>query len=296
MDSERHEELTEQATQALAAGDTVRALALGDQIAAMDPEDAMARIIRAHALLAGGSTIEGFREAQIAALLEPENEDAQMVLALSAWRNRRIPIAEDAFARAARLAADNPQFSAHFAWFLANERSPKAAIQIAEEVIAKNPGTATAWAALGLAQLRMKRPVNANSSITHALSIDPNCAEARSAMVRLLKRRGDDGQADALAEVLRQTRQNWPTDSLPADTETASHREDAEDETTIRPKVDLIVDRAPYPWLKWAILVAVLALSAGLILTNHPAIVLFCFLVGAIAYAYLLGRRLRARG
>lgn len=294
MDRQRHEELTEEASQALAAGDYVRALAVGDQITAMDPEDPVARVIRSHALLAGGGIEEAYREAQIAALLDPENEDAQMALALSAWRNGRIAVAADAFGRAVRLSGEDPGFAAQYAWFLANEQPAKAAIALAEEVLAKESRSAAAWAAIGLAQLRLKRLREAEFALRTAVELDPDSPEAQSAMVRLLKRRGDVRQADELAAALRDARRSWPV---------LGAREDLEEDQALESDAagssrwaELISSRPPVPWRQVLWGGFAVALGAGLALAGQWGPLAFLALVLGLAYAAALGRRLRRQG
>lgn len=279
--------LVERATQALAAGDHVLALALADQVAAMDPEDSLARIVRVHALLAMNSTEEAFHEAQIAVLLDPENEDAHMALGLAAWRRNRLHLAQQSFERSRDLSEDNPSFVAQLAWFLANERSPKAAIRVAESALSQSHRNATAWAAIGLAQLRQRRAEEAETSIRRALDIDPKCSEAQAAMVRLLKRRGDIRQAEVLAELLREAKSVWPE---------LSTGEVTSDVDVTRSRFDLIPERKPVAWIRLAILAAAIASAFLFALFHEPAIALFTLTIGAaIAYARTLLRHIRSK-
>ena len=163
MDPDRVDQLTERAAQALASGEPLRALALADQLTSHDPEDVTSRILRAHALLATGSFDEALRESRVAIRLEPENEDAQFVEALAAWRNRDIAEAQRAFKQAVELSGHSDQFIAKYAWFLATECGPRLAIRTAEKLIGTSPSVATAWAALGLAQFRLDRPEQAEN-------------------------------------------------------------------------------------------------------------------------------------
>jgi len=236
MDSDRVDQLTEWAAQALASGEPLRALAFADQLTSHDPEDVTSRILRAHALLATGSFDEALRESQIAIRLDPENEDAQFVEALSAWRNRDIAEAQRAFKQAVELSGHSEQFIAQYAWFLATERGPRLAVKTAERLIEASPEIATAWAALGLAQIRLDRAEQAEKSLRRALEIDPRSPEAQSAMIRLLKRRGEHRQADAIRDVLMQASKRYslfvdepietpPTnESVSSDSESATER------------------------------------------------------------------------
>ena len=283
--------MTEEASQALAAGNYVRALAVGDQIAAMDPEDPVARVIRAHALLAGGGVEEAHREAQIAALLDPESEDAQMALALSAWRMGRIRVAADAFARAVHLSGRDPSFAAQYAWFLANEQPAKSAIAVAEEALAKESRCAAAWAAVGLAQLRLKKWREAEIALQTAVEIDPNSVEAQSAMVRLLKRRGDVRQADALAAALRDASRGWASSGAGGDLKEDQGLADESVESSRW--AELITSRPPFPWRSVLGGGLAAAAAAGLALAGQWGPLAFLSLVVGLAYAAALGRRLR---
>jgi Tfp pilus assembly protein PilF len=204
MDTNRVDEMTERAAQSLAAGEPLRALALADQLVSINPEDATARVIRSHALMATNSLDEAFREAQVAVLFDAESEDAQMAFALAAWRSRKISLAQQAFERAISLSRHRTPFEAQYAWFQSSELDPRSAEKSAERMVGSSPRSATAWASLGLAQFRLNKPEEAAQSLRRALEIDPRSPEAQSAMIRLLKRRGETRQADALREVLQQ--------------------------------------------------------------------------------------------
>ncbi len=173
MDSNRVDEMTERAAQSLAAGEPLRALALADQLVSINPEDATARVIRSHALMATHSVDEAFREAQVAVLFDAESEDAQMAFALAAWRSRKISLAQQAFERAVGLCRHRGPFEAQYAWFQASELDAKSAERTAERIVGTNPRSATAWAALGLAQFRLNKSDDASRSLKRAFEIDP---------------------------------------------------------------------------------------------------------------------------
>lgn len=278
-------DLVERATRALGAGDHVLALALADQVAAMDPEDSIARIVRVHALLAMGSVEEAFHEAQIAVLLDPESEDGQMALALAAWRRGRLTLAQQSFERARELSADNPSFVAQLAWFLANERSPKAAVRVAEQVLARTDRLATAWAALGLAQLRLRRFEEAETTLRRAMDTDPRSPEAQAAMVRLLKRRGDARQAEVLADVLGEAKSAWP-----------DPRADEGEADASRSRFDLIRERRRGAWIKPALVVLAAFAAFAFVFFHEPVIAVFSLALGAaVVYARSLLRHIRAK-
>lgn len=169
----------------------------------------MTRVLRSHALLATHSVEDAFREAQVATLLDPDDDSAQLALALAAWRSRRITLAQQAFERAVDRSGQKAEVAAQYAWFLASEQAAQVGARAAERVIGQSPRIATAWAALGLSQFRLQRSEQAEQSLRRALEIDPHNPEAQSAMIRLLKRRGEHRQADLLNEMLEQERRKF---------------------------------------------------------------------------------------
>ena len=288
MDEDRLDELTERAAEALSDGDAVLALALGDQIAAMDSEDATARIIRTHALLVMNSDDEAFREGQIAALLEPENDDAQIALALAAWRKKRLNLAQRAFEKAVELSDGNTEFQAQYVWFLASERGPRLAMRTAEDVLLHYPESATAWAALGLAQLRLHRHEDAEASTRKALEVDPENPEAQWTMIRILKRRGEFRQAAALRSMLLES--NRSTAVLPWDEDAEPKSSDAEDDesaTQTVPPVLLVEKPTPRKWPRRLALVGVILVILLVALPPIPKLILACLLTSVALGALL---------
>jgi cytochrome c-type biogenesis protein CcmH/NrfG len=63
--------------------------------------------------------------------------------------------------------------------------------------------SSTAWAALGLAQYRLHRLADAESSLRQALHLNPNDIYAVSAMVALLQDQRKDDKAEALVNLLK---------------------------------------------------------------------------------------------
>ena len=88
---------------------------------------------------------------------------------------------------------------------MAAERGPRLAEEAANEAVVANHKSSTAWAALGLAQFRLRRRKRAEATLTRALQLDPNDPYAQSAMVTLLQDRRDDASAIALADLLTDT-------------------------------------------------------------------------------------------
>jgi Tfp pilus assembly protein PilF len=204
MEESEIRDLIDSAFAALRDGDYVRALAIGDQLAAAAPDRATVRAIRAQALLGSDSPEESYEEAQQAVELAPTDEHAHRLLAMSAWRLGRLGIAQDSFQRAIFLSNRMPAILADYAWFMATERGPKLAKEAAEAAVQADPKSSTAWAALGLAQYRLRRRAQAEAHLRRALELNPNDIYAQSAMVTILQDRHEDNQAEALAGLLEE--------------------------------------------------------------------------------------------
>jgi len=202
-ESEVHD-LIELAFAALADGDYVRALAVGDQLVADLPDRAVVRAIRAQALLGSDAPEESYDEARRAVDLAPEDERAHRLLAMAAWRTERLALAQESFERAIELSDRKPAVLSDYAWFMATERGPKLGKEAAEAAVEADAGSSTAWAALGLAQYRLHRRVEAEASLRRALELNPNDIYAQSAMVTLLQDRRQDSRAEALVGLLEE--------------------------------------------------------------------------------------------
>jgi Tfp pilus assembly protein PilF len=256
MDESEIRNLIESAVAALGDGDYVRALAIGDQLAAEAPDRASVRAIRAQALLGADAPEESYKEAQRAVELAPADEHAHRLLAMSAWRNGRLAIAQEAFQRAIKICGPLSALLSDYAWFMATERGPKLAKQAAEAAVTADANSSTAWAALGLAQYRLHRRAEAEASLRRALELNPNDIYAQSAMVALLQDRRQDGKAEALVGLLEE---HAGTEEL-----VATVREEAKRRLVGRMLVERNVDvdapaREPrsYFWI-WALAVATL--------------------------------------
>jgi Tfp pilus assembly protein PilF len=201
---QRIPEMIQQALTALRNEEYTRAVAIADQLAAEVPDNPLVRAIRAQGLLYSNDPKAAFEEAQEAVELNPANAHAQAMLGYSAWRTERIAMAQSAFEAAVRFSDRDPFFLAEFAWFMANERAPKAAESTAQKAIEANAASSTAWAALGLAQFRMHRRSEAETSLRRALEINPNDIYAQSAMVALLQEQGQSDEAQTLAGMLKE--------------------------------------------------------------------------------------------
>jgi Tfp pilus assembly protein PilF len=197
-------DLIESAFSALSAEDYVRALAIGDQLVAELPDRAVVRAIRAQALLGSDAAEESYAEARRAIDLDPEDEHAHRLLAMAAWRAERLAIAQEAFQRAIERFGKHGALLSDYAWFMATERGPKLGKEAAEAAIEADADSSTAWAALGLAQFRLHRFTEAETSLRRALELNPNDIYAQSAMVTLLQDRRQDSKAEALAGLLEE--------------------------------------------------------------------------------------------
>lgn len=204
MDESRIRELIDEAIDALNAGDYVRAVGIGDQLASIAPDSAVVPAIRAQALLGTDASEESFEEANRAVELAPRDHHARQLLAMAAWRTGRLRVAQDSYQRAIELSGHSPVLLAEFAWFMATERGPKLGEDAAREAIDADPHSATAWAALGQAQFRLHRRDDAEKSLSEALRLNPNDIYAQSAMITLLQDQHKDAKAEALAGLLEE--------------------------------------------------------------------------------------------
>lgn len=202
MDAYDFQDLCDKALTALRDADYVRAVALADQLVAARPDDAVVRGIRAQALLGSDAGEDAVEEARRAVELDPKSQYAHRLLGLSAWRAGRLTLAQESFERAIELSGRQPDLLAEYAWFMATERGPRPAERAAHEAVEANPKSATAWAALGLAQHKLHRRREAEESLGRALKLDPNDLYAQGAMAMLLQDLRRDPQAEALAELL----------------------------------------------------------------------------------------------
>lgn len=267
MDPDRIEKLVEGALDALRRGDHVRAVAVADQLAAAVPESPVVRAIRAQALLGTDAAAEALSEARRAVELDPQNQYAQRLLGLAAWRDQRLTLAQSSLRRAVDLSGRKPELLAEYAWFMASERGPRLGEAAAQEAVDADDGSSTAWAALGLAQYRLHRRKDAEASLRRALELNPNDLYAQSAMVVLLQDQRQDTKAQALAELLE--------DSPGTEEFVASVREEAKQ----RQIAGMLVQRQASPPAAvaepprrrglWLVLAA--AMIAGLCLLIQPA-------------------------
>lgn len=205
MNPDQFQDLCDDALDALRAADYVRAVALADQLAAEKPDDAVVRAIRAQALLGSDAGEAAVDEALHAVQLDPESHYAQQLLGMSAWRAGRLTLAQESFERAVQLSGHQSSILADYAWFMATERGPRLAERAAKEAVDADPEQSTAWAALGLAQHKLRQRHEAEASLRRALQLNPNDLYAQGAMATLLQDLRRDPQAEALARLVQDT-------------------------------------------------------------------------------------------
>jgi Tfp pilus assembly protein PilF len=205
MTPDEFQDLCDDAFAALAGGDYVRALAVADQLAAEKPEDAVIRTVRAQALLGADAGEDAVEEARKAVRIDPSSDYAHRLLGMSAWRAGRLTLAQESFERAVELSGRRPVLLAEYAWFMANQRGPRLAERAAKEAVDADPESSTAWAALGLAQHKLHQRHEAEASLSRALQLNPNDLYAQGAMATLLQDMRRDPQAEALAELVKET-------------------------------------------------------------------------------------------
>ncbi|HEX4149351.1 MAG TPA: hypothetical protein VHY20_10200, partial [Pirellulales bacterium] len=198
MQPEEIEQLVCEAGEALAASQYVRALALLDQLQAIEADNALVHQLRANVLLALGNFDAALGEAEQAAELAPADTQAPLLVARTAWRMGATGKAQSAFERAMRLSSAEPALLAEYAVFMAQERGPRPAELAARQALAADEQSAEAWAALGLAQHRMHRAGAAEASLKRALQLDPNSAIAQSAMAVVLRAKKSGRQSGRL--------------------------------------------------------------------------------------------------
>lgn len=205
MDRSEIERLFAQASDAMADGDFVRAVAIADQLTAELPDDATAWLLRAESLLASGAEDETLEAARRAVELDTEADQAHRILGLAAWRCERLSLAQQSLQRALELSGHDPDLLAEFAWFMASERGPRLAEEAAREAVEANETSSTAWAALGLVEFRMHRREQAEESLRRALALNPGDIYAQSAMAALLQEQGRDAEAEQFAARMADT-------------------------------------------------------------------------------------------
>jgi Tfp pilus assembly protein PilF len=259
-------DLIEQALAALRSGKYARAVAIADQLAVDMPEDPLVRSIRAQGLLHSNDPEAALAEAHKAVELDPTNAHTLALLGYAAWRAERPTLAQASFEAAIKYSGGDSFFLTEYAWFLANNRPPKAAETAARNAIEANDASSTAWAALGLAQFRMHRQADAETSLRRALSLNPNDIYAQSAMVALLQEQGKEVEAQALAGLL--------TDHVGAEDLATSLREESQERKIaamlVERNIDLNTPVADSHLRHWLAMIAAAAIVGGFLYYLSP--------------------------
>jgi len=194
-----------QVRQSLKRGDHIRALAVADQLVADVGDHPLLRAMRAEALLGSENGEEALAEARLAVELDPNSDYAHRVLGLAAWRQERRTLAQESLERAVELSGRRPELLAEYAWFMAIERGPRLAEAAARRAIDTDAEMSTAWAALGLAQYKLRHRDEAEVSLRRALELNPKDLYAQGAMIMLLQDRRLDNQVEVLADLVGET-------------------------------------------------------------------------------------------
>jgi len=206
MDDFERRQLFDRACEALRSGQPARSLAMLDQLAAERPPMPSVPLLRSHVLLLLDNHEEALAEAERGVELAPRSDAAQRALARAAWRANRLSQAQQALEEAVRLAERSAESLADYAEFMACERGPRLGEQAAREALAADDRSATAWAALGIAQHRLREQQPAEASLRKALDLDPGHARAQWGLAQLLRERGAFAEADTLAAELAKNR------------------------------------------------------------------------------------------
>ncbi len=278
MDQAEIRELTEQARGALRSGNDVRAVAIADQLLGALPDDPQLHAIRAQGLLSSDNPADALAEAQRAVELNQDDEHVRRVLGLAAWRCEKLTLAQQSLQRAIELSGRRGELLAEYAWFMASQRGPRLAEAAARQAVEADADSSTAWAALGLAQYKLRRRGQAETSLRRALELDPNDLYAQAAMATLLQDQHKDGKAEALADLLK--------DSPGVEEFVESIHREAKDRRIAKMLVER--DALPEPpsyesprrFAVWLIAVPVMIIGVGVIVRpEDPRVIALCLVV-----------------
>lgn len=192
----------ERAQLALQAGNYQYALALTEELLPKAEQIPEVWAVRAKAFCRLQRPLDALEAARRYAAARDSDPAAQWDLAQYAWRAGRLGLAQQAMEKALELTGQDPTLLAEYAWFLAFERGPRVAEEVARRAVERVPESAVAWAALGLAQLRRHRIKEAEKSLGRALKLDPNDPCAQCAMLFLLNEERQNEKAVALSKIV----------------------------------------------------------------------------------------------
>jgi Tfp pilus assembly protein PilF len=204
MSEDDLESLAQRAYKAFLAGNHVLGLALTDQLLGAEPENVTFRCWQVYGLLQAGQPADAVDAAARAVRSAPQAFPPRLALAQALWAGEQLDAAEAAFEYAVRISRDHPYVLSEYASFLAIDRRPEAAERVARKAVRAAPDSPHAWAALGLAQYRLKRTPDAKSALRRALELDPTSDRAQLAMESLLRSVGRRSGSAALAQMMEE--------------------------------------------------------------------------------------------
>lgn len=202
MNEDDLESLARRAYKAFLSGNHVLGLALTDQLLAADPNNVTFRCWQVYGMLEAGQYHDAVESAGRAVRTAPEAFPPRLALAQALWASEQFDAAEAAFEYAVRISRNHPYVLSEYASFLAIDRRPDAAERVARRAVRAAPESPHAWAALGVAQYRLKQTAEAKSSIRRALELDPSSDRAQLAMESLLRSIGRRGGSVAVAQMM----------------------------------------------------------------------------------------------
>jgi len=220
------DELIRQIQRAMEERNHVLALALMDQLAAMDPENPDMPWWRAHTLLAQGQAQEAMEEARQAVDVAPESPDAHRMMAVAAWHMERLPLAQQSFERALRLSGEDSMILSEYAMFMACERGPELAERTTRRALSADPRSPNAWTALGVIHMRRWRYAEARAALERALELRPDHTSAQMYMTMLMDMTGKRDKSRALRRLLEDKPQARPLVEYLQKRETEGHFSD----------------------------------------------------------------------
>jgi Tfp pilus assembly protein PilF len=198
MDAKRHDA----AYAALRARRFERALVLFDQLATEAPDDPDVLFGRTLALISLGDEPEATDELRRLEAAAPDHPLAHYLAARFAWRRGLLDQAQQSFEEALAVTGRNTEVLVDYANFLALERGPRVAEQVAHECLKASPEAPEAWLALGRVRMRQGRVPEASMCFQRALELDPGHSDAQAEMSAFLATTGRLEEAEALLKLV----------------------------------------------------------------------------------------------
>jgi Tfp pilus assembly protein PilF len=166
-------------------------------VLAAEPDNDLAHLVLAHALIAQGNPADAEAEAREAIRLVPDYATAYAVLAETLELQHRFGEAEDAARVAVAGEPESATDRALLARILLNSGRPAEALLEVENALALDPGEESAATLRALAMARLGRPGDARAAIDEALARSPesNPSHVISGWLSLAGNRPDDALA-----------------------------------------------------------------------------------------------------